>query len=100
LRRLRGSVSLTRRRKGTEIDALRARDHGCDFYVASPGDNTIVRMGPEGSMRAIRPVTVNGNPLDNVALNGIAASPDRAEIYLTFNDPNDGRSRGLALVAC
>ncbi len=78
-------------------------DEDSDFYVANQGDNTIVRMRQDGSVVAIRRVTVKGNPLDNVVLNGIAASPvappddEPKTIYLTFIDPNNGQGGVLAL---
>jgi hypothetical protein len=51
-------------------------DQNSDFYVANQDDNTIVRMQQNGTVVAIRRVIVNGQPLDNVTLNGIAASVD------------------------
>jgi len=74
-------------------------DQGSDFYVANRGDNTIVRMRQDGTVVAIRRVTVNGYPLDDVALNGIAASPDGAAIYLTFVGPDEEQGGVLALAA-
>jgi hypothetical protein len=74
-------------------------DQGSDFYVANAGDNTIVRMGQNGTVVAIRRVMVNGQSLDNVSLNGIAAStvaPDTAPptppttIFATFVDTSTG----------
>ena len=75
-------------------------DEGSDFYVANRGDNTIVRMGQNGVVRAIRRVTVDGHgPWDNGSLNGIATSTDGKAIYVTYTGP--GRSPGgvLALPA-
>jgi hypothetical protein len=81
-------------------------DNGSDFYVANQGDNTIVRMGQDGSVVAIRRVTVNGQPLDNVILNGIAASADATDlnptpttIFAAFVDPNRGQGGVLAMPA-
>jgi hypothetical protein len=81
-------------------------DDGSDFYVANQGDNTIVRMQQNGLVVAIRRVTVNGQPLDNVVLNGIAASADATDmnptpstIYATFVDPNSGHGGVLAMPA-
>ena len=74
-------------------------DDGSDFYVANQGDNTIVRMTQRGSVVAIRGVTINGKPLDQIALNGIAISPDGTTIYATVIDPNDGQGGVLALPA-
>jgi len=76
---------------------------GSDFYVANQGDNTIVRMKQDGTVVAIRQVTTNGQPLDNVSLNGIAASTDATDttppstIFATFVDPNSGQGGVLAM---
>jgi hypothetical protein len=81
-------------------------DNGSDFYVANQGDNTIVRMRQDGTVVAIRRVTVNGQPLDNVVLNGIAASADATNahplpstIFATFVDPNSGQGGVLTMPA-
>jgi hypothetical protein len=80
-------------------------DNGSDFYVANAGDNTIVRMRQDGAVVAIRRVMVNGRPLDNVSLNGIAASADATDttpastIFATFVDPNSGQGGVLAMPA-
>ena len=80
-------------------------DDGSDFYVANAGDNTIVRMRQDGTVVAIRRVMVNGRPLDNVSLNGIAASADATDttppttIFATFVDPSSGRGGVLAMPA-
>jgi hypothetical protein len=76
-----------------------ALDDGSDFYVANQGDNTIVRMTQGGTVVAIRRVTMNGQPLDNVSLNGIAASVDAKTIFATFVDPNNGQGGVLAMLA-
>jgi hypothetical protein len=81
-------------------------DDGSDFYVANQGDNTIVRMKQDGTVVAIGRVTVNGQPLDNVSLNGIAAytdvsgmKPPPSTIFATFVDPNSGQGSVLAMPA-
>jgi hypothetical protein len=81
-------------------------DDGSNFYVANQGDNTIVRMKQDGTVVAVRVVAVNGQPLDNVVLNGIAASADATDmnptpstIYATFIDPNSGQGGVLAMPA-
>jgi hypothetical protein len=76
-----------------------ALDQGSDFYVANQGDNTIVRMRQDGTVVTIRRVTINGNPLDNVSLNGIAASVDAMTIFATYVDPNTGQGGVLAMRA-
>jgi hypothetical protein len=74
-------------------------DQGSDFYVANAGDNTIVRMEQNGTVVAIRRVMVNGQSLDNVSLNGIAASTvapnitpptPPTTIFATFVDTSSG----------
>jgi hypothetical protein len=80
-------------------------DDGSDFYVANQGDNTIVRMTQGGMVVATPRVTVNGHPLDNISLNGIAASADATDtrlpttIFVTFVDPNNGQGGVLAMPA-
>jgi len=63
-------------------------DEGSDFYVANRGDNTIVRMQQDGTVVAVRRVTVDHVPLDNASLNGIATSTDGSKIYVTFTRPD------------
>jgi hypothetical protein len=76
-------------------------DEGSDFYVANRGNNTIVRMKQDGSIVAIRSVTVAPGPLNNASLNGIATSSDGSEIYVTFTRPGRSAYQGgvLALSA-
>jgi hypothetical protein len=80
-------------------------DDGSDFYVANAGDNTIVRMRQNGTVVAIRRVMVEGRPLDNVRLNGIAASADATDttppttIFATFVNHSGGRGEVLAMPA-
>jgi hypothetical protein len=80
-------------------------DEDSDFYVANQGSNTIVRMTQSGTVVAVGRVTVNGQPLDNVVLNGIAASADATDttlpstIFATFVDPNSGQGGVLAMPA-
>jgi hypothetical protein len=74
-------------------------DDGSDFYVANRGNNTIVRMRQDGSVAAIRRVTVDNSPLDNANLNGIATSTDGTTIYVTFTGPGKGQGGVLALSA-
>jgi hypothetical protein len=61
-------------------------DQGSDFYVANRGDNTIIRMRQDGSVVAIRSVTVGS--IKNFSINGIATSVDGKKIYVTFTAPN------------
>jgi len=70
-------------------------EEGSDFYVANRGDNTIVRMKQDGTVVAIRRVTVGGRPLGGARLNGIATSADGTQIYVTFTDPGEKEQGGL-----
>jgi hypothetical protein len=65
-------------------------DDGSDFYVANRGNNTIVRMGQDGTVVAVRRVSIDQSPspLDNASLNGIATSTDGKTIYVTFTGPS------------
>ncbi len=74
-------------------------DDGSDFYVANRGNNTIVRMRQDGTVVAIRRVTVDNSPLENASLNGIATSTDGTMIYVTFTGPGNGQGGLLALPA-
>jgi hypothetical protein len=72
-------------------------DDGSDFYVANRGNNTIARMRQDGSVVAVRRVTVEDHgPWDNGSLNGIATSTDGKTIYVTYTGP--GQSPGGVLV--
>ena len=70
-------------------------EEGSDFYVANRGDNTIVRMKQDGTVVAIRRVTVGGSPLGGARLNGIATSADGTQIYATFTGPGEDQQGGL-----
>jgi hypothetical protein len=80
-------------------------DEGSDFYVANAGDNTIVRMRQDGTVVAIRRVVVKGRRLDDLRLNGIAASTDATDttppttIFATFVGPRSGDGGVLAMPA-
>ena len=71
-------------------------DEDPHFYVANRGNNTIVRMKQDGSVVAVRRVTVD-SPLNNASLNGIATSTDGETIYVTVTSPSN--SGVLALPA-
>ena len=64
-------------------------EQNADFYVANRGDNTIVRMKQDGTVVAIRRITVGGRPLGGARLNGIATSADGTQIYVTFTGPGE-----------
>jgi hypothetical protein len=74
-----------------------------DFYVANQGDNTVVRMKQNGTVVAIRQVTINGKRMDKIVLNGIASSTDGTDttppttIFATFVDPDSGQGGVLAM---
>lgn len=78
-------------------------DQNSEFYVANQGGNTIVRMQQNGAVVVVRKVMLDGQPLENVVLNGIAASADATDttlpstIYATFVDPNSGQGGVLAM---
>jgi hypothetical protein len=55
-------------------------------------------MQQNGTVVAIRQVTVNGNPLENVSLNGVAASI-ASTIFATFVRPDTGQGGVLAMPA-
>jgi hypothetical protein len=77
-------------------------DEDSDFYVANRGDNTIVRMRQDGSVVAVRRVTVDGHgPWDNGSLNGITTSTDSKNktIYVTYTGPGQSPGGVLALPA-
>jgi hypothetical protein len=56
-------------------------------------------MGQDGSVVAVRRVTVGNSPLDNASLNGITTSTDGGTIYVTFTGPSPGQGGVLALPA-
>jgi hypothetical protein len=73
-------------------------DEDSDFYVANRGDNTIVRMGQDGTVVAVRRVALD-TPLNNASLNGIATSTDSTTIYVTVTSPSNIQGGVLALPA-
>jgi hypothetical protein len=71
-------------------------DDGSDFYVANRGNNTIVRMQQDGTVVAVRRVSVD----NNASLNGITTSTDGKTIYVTVTGPGNSKKGGvLALPA-
>jgi hypothetical protein len=69
---------------------------GSDLYVLNRGDNTIVRMGQDGVVQAIRHIEVED--LDGYRANGIAVSSDGQTIYVTVALPG-GNGALLAMPA-
>jgi mono/diheme cytochrome c family protein len=57
---------------------------GSDMYVANRGNGTIVRMRQDGTVVAIRRVTLSGQDVGANRLNGIAVSPDAQKIWVTI----------------
>jgi hypothetical protein len=72
-------------------------DEGSDFYVANRGNNTIVRMKQDGTVVAVRRVTLA--VAGNANLNGIATSTDGTTIYVTITGPGHNQGGVLALPA-
>jgi hypothetical protein len=70
-----------------------------DFYVANRSDNTIVRMHQDGTVVAVRRVTVDNSSLNNASLNGIATSTDGNTIYVTVTAPRNSPGAVLAVPA-
>jgi hypothetical protein len=70
-------------------------DVGAEFYVANRGNNTIIRMRQDGTVVAVRRVLlVDGRPLGNARLNGIAVSPDGTTIWVTVTGHLLGERNG------
>jgi hypothetical protein len=64
---------------------------GSDIYAASRGNGTIVRMRQDGTVIAVRRVTLpGGRNLGPARLNGIAVSPEGRRIWLTVDGPLPG----------
>jgi hypothetical protein len=73
-------------------------DQGSDFYVANRGDNTIVRMHQDGSVVAVRHVSIEhrrGLEDFDANLNGIATSTDGTTIYVTVTGRPSQRVGGI-----
>ena len=57
-----------------------------DFYVANRGNGTIVRMRQDGTIVAVRRVTLpGGQDVGAGRLNGIAVSPDAQKVWVTVS---------------
>jgi hypothetical protein len=56
-------------------------------------------MGQDGDVIAIRRITVDHWPLDDVSLNGVAISTDGQTIYVTFVGPSKQQGGVLAVPA-
>jgi hypothetical protein len=66
-----------------------------DIYVANRGNGTIVRLKQNGSVVAIRKVTLPGvGPVGADRLNGIAISPDAQHLWVTVTGSLPGHPEG------
>jgi hypothetical protein len=74
-------------------------DDGSDFYVVNQGDGTILRMTQDGTVVAVRQVTIDGHPMGEVILNGIATSVDSSTIFATFVVPSSAQGGVLEMRA-
>ena len=54
-------------------------------------------MMQDGTVVAARQVTIDGHPLDEVILNGIATSVDASTIFTTFVVPSSAQGGVLAM---
>jgi hypothetical protein len=71
---------------------------GADLYVANRGNGTIVRLRQNGTVVAIRRVTLPGiGPLGRDRLNGIAISPDGGRIWVTVSGNLRGYPEGAVV---
>jgi mono/diheme cytochrome c family protein len=69
-----------------------------DFYVANRGNGTVVRMKQDGTVVAVRRVTLQGGgELGNARLNGIAVSSDAQRIFLTVDGALGANAPGALL---
>lgn len=66
-----------------------------DIYVANRGNGTIVRLSQNGSVVAVRRVTLPGiGPLGAGRVNGIAISPDATRLWVTLSGTLPGYPEG------
>ena len=69
-----------------------------DLYVLNRGDGTIVRVKQDGTVRAVRRVTVPGvGALGPDRLNGLAVSNDASRIWVTVSGSLLGHPEGAVL---
>lgn len=91
----------------TNFSSNTSMDEGSDFYVANRGNNTIVRMRQDGTVVAVRRVTLSdGRPLGSARINGIAtqysaaetaAPPTKMWVTVTGHIPGVHHSNGAVL---
>jgi hypothetical protein len=73
---------------------------GSDLYVANCGNGTIVRLRQDGTVVAVRQVTVPGlGLLEAGRLNGIAVSPDATRLWVTVSGtlPEFPQAEGMVI---
>lgn len=69
-----------------------------DIYVANRGNGTIVRLKQDGSVVAVRRVTLPGiGAIGAGRLNGIAISPDAEHIWVTLTGSLPGYAEGAVV---
>jgi DNA-binding beta-propeller fold protein YncE len=69
-----------------------------DLYVANRGNGTVVRLKQNGTVLAVRRVTVPGlSSLGAGQLNGIAVSPDARHIWVTVTGSLPGIPEGAVI---
>src|SRR5262245_11898037 len=69
-----------------------------DLYVANRGNGTVARIKQNGTVVAVRRVTLpGGGALGAGRLNGIAVSPDASRIWLTVSGSLPGQPEGAVI---
>jgi len=58
---------------------------GSDLYIVNRGNGTLTRVRQDGTVLAVRRVSVNGATLGAGRLNGIAVSPDAQRLWVTVS---------------
>jgi hypothetical protein len=91
----------------TNFSSNTTLNEGSDFYVANRGNNTIVRMRQDGTVVAVRRVTLaNGESLGSARINGIATQytageevtpPTKIWVTVTGHLPGIHHSNGAVL---
>lgn len=91
----------------TNFSSNTSINEGADIYVANRGNNTIVRMRQDGTVVAVRRVTLaDGRSLGSARINGIAteysaleevAPPTRIWVTVTGHIPGVDHSNGAVL---
>ncbi len=58
---------------------------GSDLYIVNRGNGTLTRVRQDGTVLAVRRVSVDGSELGAGRLNGIAVSPDAQRLWITVS---------------